>query len=155
MTDHQESNRLPVLAAEIKAAHSEICRAAKVGAEQALAAGRALVEAKQLVRHGEWLPFLAAADVHERTAQRLMALAASNIESDTVSLLGGVMPALRFLRLRGIAADQLTQAEIAAREGKTDGEELVALEVAMEIMAEMIGMFPEQEGRHSPAGALA
>ena len=34
--------------------------------------GRDLLRARRLAEHGEWLPFLEAAGMHERTAQRLM-----------------------------------------------------------------------------------
>ena len=48
------SNRLPVLAAEIRAAHTGVLDAAKTAAERSIEAGRALLEAKELVKHGEW-----------------------------------------------------------------------------------------------------
>jgi len=69
-------NRLPVLAAEIRAAHDDVRRGALVVAERALSAGHALVEAKALVAHGEWAEWLAAnAQFSERTARRYMTLA--------------------------------------------------------------------------------
>jgi hypothetical protein len=52
------SNRLPVLAAEIKLAHADSRRAAQMSVESAIKAGLALIEAKALVKHGGWLPWL-------------------------------------------------------------------------------------------------
>ena len=52
------SNRLPALAAEILKAHADVQDAAKTALERAIAAGHALIEAKALVKHGEWLPWL-------------------------------------------------------------------------------------------------
>ena len=49
------SNRLPVLAAEIRRAHADVQEAATTAAERAIDAGHALVEAKVLCGHGEWL----------------------------------------------------------------------------------------------------
>jgi hypothetical protein len=46
------SNRLPILAAEIRKAHTDVQDAIKTAAERALDAGRDLLEAKRLVQHG-------------------------------------------------------------------------------------------------------
>ena len=54
----QTSNRLPILADEIKLAHGGVMDAAKTAAERAIEAGNALIEAKSLVKHGQWLQFL-------------------------------------------------------------------------------------------------
>ena len=91
------SNRLPTLAAEIQTAHAAAQAAEITAAERALEAGRALIEAKSLVQHGEWLSFLKDAGIPERTAQRYLALASSGLKSDTVSDLGGIKSALAFL----------------------------------------------------------
>jgi hypothetical protein len=48
------SNRLTVLAADIRAAHSDIQRSALGMAERAIAAGHMLIEAKATVLHGEY-----------------------------------------------------------------------------------------------------
>lgn len=74
MTDRNTSNRLPILAVEIRRAHADVCEAAKTAAERALAAGSALVEAKSLCAHGEWSAWLAETGIPERTAQRYMSL---------------------------------------------------------------------------------
>jgi hypothetical protein len=61
-----QSNRLPVLAGRIKAEHDAVeaatstaTAAARKGIEHALTAGELLLEAKPLVPHGQWLPWLA------------------------------------------------------------------------------------------------
>lgn len=83
------SNRLAALAADIRAAHQDSCRAAITLAERALAAGTALIEAKRLVAHGEWQPWLREnCGLSERTARRYMALAASGWKTATVAALG-------------------------------------------------------------------
>jgi hypothetical protein len=132
-----------MLAAEIRSAHEGVELAARTAAEGAIAAGKALIEAKALLPHGAWLRFLADAGVQERTAQRYMALAASELNSDTVTDLGGIGAALRFLRLRSIAMDNLRAAEKASVNGSTsDGELYAPLEKFVELLGEMVAMFP-------------
>lgn len=83
------SNRLPVLAGEIRRAHDEARSAARFSAERALAAGHLLIEAKAAVGHGEWLPWLRTnLGMSERTAQGYMRLARSGLKSATVADLG-------------------------------------------------------------------
>lgn len=92
-------NRLSDLAGRVREAASAMQRASKEAAECALAAGRLLIEAKEECRHGEWLPFLDKAGMHERQARRLMQLARSGLTSDTVSDLG-IKGALELLASR-------------------------------------------------------
>lgn len=71
-----ESNRLPVLAASINAEHDECLVAMRQSLSHALAAGDMLVEAKSLIAHGQWLPWLAEnCTIPKRTAQLYMRLA--------------------------------------------------------------------------------
>ncbi len=85
----KRSNRLPILAAEIRCAHADVQGAAKTAAERAIAAGHALVEAKMLVKHGQWLPWLREhCALAERTAQLYMKIAKSGHTPDTVATLG-------------------------------------------------------------------
>jgi hypothetical protein len=129
------SNRLPVLAQRIREAYADAQDASKKAAELAIDAGKSLTEAKGLVRHGEWLQFLRQAGIPERTAQRYMAVAQSNLESDNVSDLGGVTSALRFLGLRRRACDALAAA-------KAEPSSCVpALENATELIGEMAELF--------------
>jgi hypothetical protein len=96
----ENSNRLPVLADEIRQATSAAKAASVEAAGQYLEAGRLLVEAKAACAHGEWGAFLESAGVPERQAQRLMKLARSGLKPDTVSELGGVKAALEYLAAR-------------------------------------------------------
>src|SRR5689334_18301388 len=81
-------NRLADLAERIRAANSAMLAASQEAAKRALEAGRLLIDAKAECRHGDWLPFLDKAGIHERQARRLMQLARSGLKSDTVSDLG-------------------------------------------------------------------
>jgi hypothetical protein len=91
------TNRLPVLAEEVREALAGVREAAKAGTEFAIEAGRALIEAKSLLRHGEWLPWLRQhCRLPERTAQLYMHIASlvddRGLKSATVADLG-----IRFL----------------------------------------------------------
>jgi hypothetical protein len=82
-------NRLAMLAAEVTAAHAGVLDAAKTAAERAIDAGRALLEAKELLKHGQWLPWL---DEHchlpERTAQLYMKIAKLGLEPEIIAEMG-------------------------------------------------------------------
>jgi hypothetical protein len=83
------SNRLPILASEIRRAHADVQDAAKTAAERAIVAGHALIEAKSLVPHGGWLPWLREhCALAERTAQLYMKIARSGANSATIADLG-------------------------------------------------------------------
>lgn len=138
------SNRLPILQAQIVEMHKAVGRFEHEAAVAALGAGKMLIEAKGLCGHGEWLPWLKAAGIHERTARRYMALAASNLKSDTVSDLGGITPALRFLRLRTLACQQMDEARDAHRQERHEDAD-VALEVAILLTGEMVALFKAGE----------
>lgn len=85
----QGGNYLPVLAADIRAAHDAVERNALAMAERALEAGRLLLEAKKQIGHGGWLPWLRDnVGIHERTARRYLALAKAGVKADTVADLG-------------------------------------------------------------------
>jgi hypothetical protein len=71
-----KSNYLPELAARIRAEHEGATAAMKRGCEHAINAGRLLIEAKNMCKHGEWLPWLAAhCGIPDRTARLYMRLA--------------------------------------------------------------------------------
>jgi hypothetical protein len=69
------SNRLAVLAAEVRAAHQQVLEAASSAVTAARTAGSALMEAKDSVPHGSWLPWLREVGIAPRTAQEYMQLA--------------------------------------------------------------------------------
>jgi hypothetical protein len=69
-------DRLPILAAQINQAHDMASRSAQAAISHAIAVGEGLIEAKALVGHGEWLPWLSENfDFSERTAQKYIRLA--------------------------------------------------------------------------------
>jgi hypothetical protein len=73
----ERSNRLPVLAAKINAAHAGLQRHIKATIGAMMAAGDDLREAKRLAGHGNWLSWLRTncPDVSERTAHLYMQFA--------------------------------------------------------------------------------
>lgn len=94
------TNSQAAAAETVRALVAESDAAAIASIEKALEAGRLLVDAKEAAPHGTWLPFLQRAGVPERKAQRLMTLARSGLKSDTVSEMGGITAALKFLSRR-------------------------------------------------------
>jgi hypothetical protein len=145
MTDNTSAtgaNRLPALAAEIRAAHAAANAAAKVSAERAMEAGAMLIEARRLVPHGHWADWLREnVGFSERSASRYMRLVRGGFDSATVADLGvraaaealaeveplarefGISPALavRCLRLASIGEPVIRDACAAAVEA---GQEL-------------------------------
>lgn len=80
------SNRLPVIEAEVRTEHDACGAAAQTSIEHAIKAGQLLEEAKALLKHGKWLPWLADnCGLSERTAQRYMRLARNAAKSDSVA----------------------------------------------------------------------
>jgi Protein of unknown function (DUF3102) len=72
----RRSNRLPVLAASIRDHLLAANGAMRRGVEHAIAAGLLLLEAKEIVGHGDWLPWLQAnCEIGPRQAQTYMRLA--------------------------------------------------------------------------------
>lgn len=60
----------------IEAITGDILEAQRKGGEAVLTIGRCLIEAKDMLRHGEWLPWLAEkVGYSEKTAQNFMRLA--------------------------------------------------------------------------------
>lgn len=91
------SNSLADLAERIKDTHSAFVAAQRMTADKAIETGQLLCEAKELCRHGEWLPLLARSGIGERWARRLMQIARSGLKSETVSDLGGIAATLQWL----------------------------------------------------------
>jgi hypothetical protein len=72
----QIGNRLPVLAEQIRAEHEATAIAMRRGIEHAIRAGDLLLEAKALLKHGQWLPWLVEhCAISERTARLYMRIA--------------------------------------------------------------------------------
>jgi hypothetical protein len=75
-TSQTGSNRLPIIAATISEHIDAANAATRRALEHAIAAGALLIEAKELVAHGEWLPWLQAnCRLSERQARTYMRLA--------------------------------------------------------------------------------
>jgi hypothetical protein len=79
--DLQFSNSLVDLAARIKTEHTAVSSALKESLRHAIAAGELLLQAKDQVPHGQWLPWLEEhCSISERTAQLYMRVAKNRTE---------------------------------------------------------------------------
>jgi hypothetical protein len=66
-------NSLALLASRINAEHTAVASSLRQGLRHAMAAGELLIEAKALVKHGRWLPWLREhCEISDRTAQLYM-----------------------------------------------------------------------------------
>ena len=73
----------------IEAITGEILDAKRAGGEAILTIGRCLIEAKDMLRHGDWLPWLnEQVELSERTAQKFMKLAREWSNPNTLADLG-------------------------------------------------------------------
>ena len=73
----------------IEAITGDILEAKRAGGEAILTIGRCLIEAKDMLRHGEWLPWLSErVELSERTAQKFMKLAREWSNPNTLADLG-------------------------------------------------------------------
>lgn len=87
----------------IKDITEEILEAKRDGGEAILTIGRCLIEAKDKLRHGEWLPWLnEQVELSERTAQKFMQLAREWSNPNTLADLG----ASKALMLLALPADE-------------------------------------------------
>ena len=79
----------PAQGRTIEAITGEILDAKRAGGEAILTIGRCLMEAKEMLPHGEWLPWLSEqVDLSERTAQKFMKLAREWSNPNTLADLG-------------------------------------------------------------------
>jgi hypothetical protein len=109
------SNRLAILAAEIQDADGRSRRNAEQAAAAAIEAGHKLIEAKGLLRHGEWLPWLRShVAISDRTARRYMQLAQSGLEIGHVANLGIAGAAAAAKPRRQFSADEIEWLDEAA-----------------------------------------
>jgi hypothetical protein len=100
MTNINQSNSLADLAARIRTEHDAATVSMKAGVLHAIQAGALLIEAKEKLEHGQWLPWLKAnCEISERTAQQYMRLARHRDEIDTKSAEHADLPVSRALRL--------------------------------------------------------
>src|ERR1700678_1472142 len=82
--DLARSNSLTDISARIRVAHQATSEALKSSIEHALTAGELLIEAKKLVPHGQWLPWLEKhCEMSSRTAQLYMRVAKNRAEIES------------------------------------------------------------------------
>lgn len=90
----------------IEAITGDILDAQRKGGEAVLTIGRCLIEAKDMLRHGEWLPWLAEkVGYSEKTAQNFMRLAREFSNPQAIADLG----ATKALKLLALPADEREQ----------------------------------------------
>jgi hypothetical protein len=125
--------RLGELAVTIRREHEAAAEAVKRGLNHAIAAGQLLNEAKALLRHGEWLPWLRdRCAISDRTARLYMSLAKNR------ELLEGQIGNVADLSVRGAAAliasrkqsSEFLQLAPMVFDGALDELETIDLEVA-------------------------
>jgi hypothetical protein len=105
MDDLARSNSLVVLVGQINAAHEAAAAALKSSVIHAMQAGDMLLEAKEQVGHGEWLPWLKANfPFSDRTARLYMQLARKRVNVEAK------MATVADLSLRE-AVDEITERE--------------------------------------------
>jgi hypothetical protein len=88
--DPEKSNSLADLAARIRIGHEAARQSFKLGVQSAMATGDMLLEAKELLDHGQWMPWLKEhCDLPQRRANLYMRLAKNRkvIEAVGTSLL--------------------------------------------------------------------
>lgn len=92
------SNYLSVLAAEVAGEVSAYKRSSRAAHFAYLEAGRKLADARESARRGEWLPFLEACGIEERTARNMMILARADLTPEAIEERGGIRASLEALR---------------------------------------------------------
>lgn len=117
-----------VLAAEqprdIETITGEILEAKRVGGEAILTIGRCLIEAKEVLPHGEWLPWLnEKAEFSERTARNFMRLAREWTNRQALADLG----AAKALSLLALPPDEREQ--FMAQSHEVDGQEKAVVDM--------------------------
>lgn len=117
-----QSPDLPAEGRTIEAVTGEILEAQRQGGEAILTIGRCLIEAKAMLSHGEWLPWLNEKVAYsERTAQNFMAVARRYSNPQTLADLG-MAKALALLALPDSERDEFVQEnnviDMSARELK-------------------------------------
>ncbi|MDE6590275.1 MAG: DUF3102 domain-containing protein [Oscillospiraceae bacterium] len=98
LADHIQKSELPQ-ARDIEVITGEILDAKRVGGEAILTIGKGLIEAKAVLPHGEWLPWLEdRVEISTRMAQNYMRLAQHYSNTNALSYLGATK-ALQLLAL--------------------------------------------------------
>lgn len=118
---------------DIETITSEILDAKRAGGEAILTIGQGLIEAKGLLPHGEWLPWLTErVEFSERSAQNFMRLAREYANPQTLADLG----ASKALTLLALPAEE--REEFISAVHVVDGEEKTAAEMSSRELAQAI-----------------
>lgn len=118
---------------DIETITSEILDAKRAGGEAILTIGRGLIDAKGLLPHGEWLPWLTErVEFSERSAQNFMRLAREYANPQTLADLG----ASKALALLALPAEE--REEFISAVHVVDGEEKTAAEMSSRELAQAI-----------------
>lgn len=117
-------NTAPDTVRDIDTITGEILEAKRVGGEAILTIGRGLIEAKSMLSHGEWLPWLnEKVEFSERTARNFMRLARDWTNRQALADLGA-SKALALLALPESERD-----EFLASAHQVDGEEKTVIDM--------------------------
>ena len=118
---------------DIETITTEILDAKRAGGEAILTIGRGLIEAKGLLPHGEWLPWLTErVEFSERSAQNFMRLAREYANPQTLADLG----ASKALTLLALPAEE--REEFISAVHVVDGEEKTTAEMTSRELAQAI-----------------
>jgi hypothetical protein len=124
--DLAASNSLADLAARIVAEHTAIHGLLSDSIRRAMAAGDLLIEAKAMVQHGQWLPWLRGhCKISERTAQLYMRCAKNRIEIEKKSASVADLTLNEAAALLALSSDVRKLFEFAKQTEGLSGEELV------------------------------
>jgi len=158
------SNRLPILATSINDHLGAAEAATRRGLEHAIAAGALLLEAKELVAHGGWLPWLQEnCHINERSAQVYMRLARNRHKLDalknestadlTIAAAEALVGRPKPERPHGLPGqlDMLGAEEVVARPPALRGRTLFDLIVDLEQALAIIEAWDKDRRAWSPA----
>jgi Protein of unknown function (DUF3102) len=101
---------------EIVTLHSEIVASARTTLDKAIRIGELLVREKKLLKHGEWLPFLAKLPFSDPTAQRYMRCYGRRAELKSVNVTD-LSQAYRLLVTKPAAEKRAKVIELVAANG--------------------------------------
>ena len=125
LADHIQAAQPPQVR-DIETITGEILKAKRTGGEAILTIGRGLLEAKALLSHGEWLPWLEErVEFSEKAAQRFMLLARKYSNPTTLSDLGA-SKALILLAIPDEVRDEFIEAPHVV-----DGEEKTVTDMSV------------------------
>lgn len=123
LAEHIQRSQPPQVR-DIEAITAEILDAKRLGGEAILTIGRGLIEAKNLLPHGEWLPWLEErVEFSEKAAQNFMRLARHYSNPQALADLG----ATKALMLLAVPEEE--RAEFISASHEVDGEEKTVVDM--------------------------